>query len=63
MTFFGEGTAPAAYKGVAITYGADATGGDRDNLKRLAMSWLSGHLDDHQDAGGGWNRPLIDATA
>lgn len=63
MTFFGDGAAPAAYKGVAITYGADTTAADRDNITGLAMSWLTIHLDDQQDARGAWNRPLIDASA
>ena len=59
--YFGGGTTPNAFKGVAISYGPDATPGDRANEKLLAMGFLAQHLDDHQLAGGAWNRPLIDA--
>ena len=62
MTLFGDGSPPNAFKGVAITYGADATAADRDNQMRMAMSWFSDHLDDHQIAPGVWNRSLFDAT-
>lgn len=59
--YFGGGAAPDAFKGVAISFGLDATPGDRDNERILAMGFLAQHIDDHQLAGGVWNRPLIDA--
>jgi hypothetical protein len=62
VTYFGGGTAGNAFKGVAISYGPDATAGDRANEKLMAMGWLSQHLSDHQPGDGRWNQPLIDAS-
>jgi hypothetical protein len=59
--YFGGGTTPDAYKGVAISYGPSATAGDRDNERLAAMGFLAQHLSDHRLPGGGWDRPLIDA--
>jgi hypothetical protein len=59
--YFGGGKSPDAFKGVAISYGPDATAGDRANEKMVAMGFLTQHLSDYQLPGGGWNRPLIDA--
>lgn len=63
MTFFGSGSQPDAYKGVAIEFGSSASSADRDTLTRVAMVWLDTHLDDRPTSGGRWNRPLIDVTA
>lgn len=63
MTFFGSGSPPDAYKGVAIEFGPSASAADRNTLTRVAMVWLDAHLDDRPTSGGRWNRPLIDVTA
>ena len=59
ITFF-AGKAPEAVKGVAITFGPEATSADRKVATELATSYLNGHLSDSQDRAGRWNQPTFD---
>jgi hypothetical protein len=59
-TFFGTGGPGEYAKGVAITYGSTASATSRDTFTRNAMSYLTEHLIDSQDADGRWSRPTLD---
>lgn len=60
ITFFGTGEPPSAAKGVAITFGPEATAADRKAATDLAQSYLEGHLSDAKDSSGRWNQPTFD---
>jgi hypothetical protein len=59
-TFFSVGTQGNYAKGVAITYGPQASASSRKAFQHEAMGYLGDHLYDAQDAAGNWNRPTFD---
>jgi hypothetical protein len=63
IMWFGSGAQPNAYKAAAIVYGQGTTPTQHSETRKFAMSYLSDHLSDKQDAGGAWNQPLFDGTA